>query len=96
MQRRQLDGDVGNTDTGREAAAERAEIGQSAGIEFAVERYADVVTPRWRRQSRANPSLNAEFPASREFTGNFIDSGPHGASTSEKKGIKSERYEPIP
>jgi hypothetical protein len=34
--------------------------------------------------------------ASREFTGNFIDSGPHGASTSEKKGIKSERYEPIP
>jgi len=54
------------------------------------------VTPRWRRQSRANPSLNAEFPASREFTGNFIDSGPHGALTSEKKGIKSERYEPIP
>jgi hypothetical protein len=53
-------------------------------------------TLRWRRQSRANPSLNAEFPASREFTGNFIDSGPHGASTSEKKGIKSGRYEPIP
>jgi hypothetical protein len=48
------------------------------------------------RQSRANPSLNAEFPASREFTGNFIDSEPHGASISEKKGIKSERYEPIP
>ena len=54
------------------------------------------MTHRWRRQSRANPSLNAEFPASREFTGNFIDSGPHGASTSEKKGIKSECYEPIP
>jgi len=54
------------------------------------------LTPRWRRQSRANPSLNAEFPASREFTGNFIDSGPHGASTAAKKGIKSERYEPIP
>jgi hypothetical protein len=53
-------------------------------------------TPRWRRQSRANPSLNAEFPASREFTGNFIDSGPHGASTAAKKGIKSARYEPIP
>jgi len=54
------------------------------------------MTRWWRRQSRANPSLNAEFPASREFTGNFIDSGPHGALTSEKKGIKSERYEPIP
>jgi hypothetical protein len=54
------------------------------------------LTHCWRRQSRANPSLNAEFPASREFTGNFIDSGPHGASTAAKKGIKSERYEPIP
>jgi hypothetical protein len=32
----------------------------------------------------------------RTLTGNFIDSGPHGASTSEKKGIKSGRYEPIP
>ena len=38
----------------------------------------------------------AEFPASREFTGNFIDSGLRGASMAAKKGIKSERYEPIP
>jgi hypothetical protein len=29
----------------------------------------------WRRQSRANPSLKPKFPASRERTGNFIDSG---------------------
>jgi len=28
-------------------------------------------TPRWRRQSRANPSLDAKFPASWENTGNF-------------------------
>ena len=45
-------------------------------------------TPRWRRQSRANPSLNAEFPASREFTGNFIDSGPPARQQQPKKGIK--------
>jgi hypothetical protein len=37
-----------------------------------------------------------KFPASREFTGNFIDSGLRGASMAAKKGIKSERYEPIP
>jgi hypothetical protein len=36
-------------------------------------------TPRWRRQSGANSSLKPEFPASREFTGNFIDSGLCGA-----------------
>jgi len=54
------------------------------------------MTQRWRRQSRANPSLNAEFPASREFTGNFIDSGPPARQQQPKKGIKSERYEPIP
>jgi len=50
----------------------------------------------WRRQSRANPSLNAEFPASREFTGNFIDSGPPARQQQPKKGIKTKRYEPIP
>ena len=53
-------------------------------------------TRRWRRQSRANPSLNAEFPASREFTGNFIDSGIGGASEAAKKGMKSVSYGPIP
>ena len=58
--------------------------------------HGSFLTRRWRRQSRANPSLNAEFPASREFTGNFIDSGPPARQQQPKKGIKSERYEPIP
>jgi hypothetical protein len=39
---------------------------------------------------------NAKFPASREFTGNFIDSGLGGASEAAKKGMKSVSYGPIP
>jgi hypothetical protein len=38
----------------------------------------------------------AKFPASREFTGNFIDSGLGGASEAAKKGMKSVSYGPIP
>jgi hypothetical protein len=38
----------------------------------------------------------AEFPASSEFTGNFIDSGLRGASTTAKERITSRPYEPIP
>ena len=38
----------------------------------------------------------AKFPASREFTGNFIESGLGGASTAAKKGIKPAPYGPIP
>ena len=41
-------------------------------------------------------SENAKFPASREFTGNFIDSGLGGASEAAKKGMKSVSYGPIP
>jgi hypothetical protein len=41
-------------------------------------------------------SGNAKFPASREFTGNFIDSGLGGASEAAKKGMKSVSYGPIP
>src|SRR5271165_1447116 len=41
-------------------------------------------------------SENAKFPASRENTGNFIDSGLGGASEAAKKGIKSVSYGPIP
>ena len=38
MQRRHLDGDVGNGGgTWREASAEHVEIGQSAGIQFGVD-----------------------------------------------------------
>ena len=37
----------------------------------------------------------AEFPASTEFTGNFIDSGLRGASTTAIDRIKSSPYEPI-
>jgi hypothetical protein len=54
------------------------------------------LTPRWRRQSRANPSLKPKFPASRENTGNFIDSGLGRASTVEKTSIISILYGPIP
>ena len=38
----------------------------------------------------------AKFPASREFTGNFIESGLGGAPTAAKKGIKPKPYRPIP
>ena len=41
-------------------------------------------------------SENAKFPASRENTGNFIDSGLSGASKAAKKGMKSGSYGPIP
>ena len=35
-------------------------------------------------------------PASSEFTGNFIDSGPATPPTAAKKGVKPEPYGPIP
>ena len=41
-------------------------------------------------------SENAKFPASRENTGNFIDSSLGGASEAAKKGMKSVSYGPIP
>ena len=43
------------------------------------------VTQRWRRQSRANPSLNI-FPASWENTGNFARFGVHWPKTGLRKG----------
>src|SRR5438477_10795422 len=43
-----------------------------------------LLTRRWRRQSRANPSLNAEFPASREFTGNSSIRGPQRVNAAKK------------
>src|SRR6202030_3475006 len=41
-------------------------------------------------------SENAKFPASWEYTGNFIDSGLGGASRVAKNDIKSVPYGPIP
>ena len=41
-------------------------------------------------------SENAKFPASRENTGKFIDSGLGGASEAAKKVMKSVSYGPIP
>ena len=41
-------------------------------------------------------SENRNFPASREFTGNFIESGLGGASTAAKKHVRPEPYGPIP
>jgi hypothetical protein len=42
--------------------------------------HGSLLTPCWRGQSRANPSLKPKFPASRENAGNFIDSGLRGVS----------------
>jgi hypothetical protein len=53
-------------------------------------------TPRWRRESAANSSLEAKFPVSRENTGNFLDSGLGSALTGAKKVINSVLYGPIP
>jgi hypothetical protein len=44
----------------------------------------------------SEPVSEAEIPASREFTGKFIESELRGASTAGKKVIESEPYEPIP
>ena len=41
-------------------------------------------------------SENRKFPASREFTGNFIESGLGGALTAAKKGAKPKPYGSIP
>jgi hypothetical protein len=54
------------------------------------------MTPRWRKESRANPSLDPKCPASWENTGNFVDSGLHGASKAAKNGATSVSYGPIP
>jgi hypothetical protein len=55
------------------------------------------LTRRWRGESAANSSLKmSKFPASRENTGNFIDSSLGGASEAAKKGMKSVSYGPIP
>src|SRR5262249_52769867 len=55
------------------------------------------LTRPWRGESAANSSLKRpKFPASRENTGNFIDSRLGSASTAAKKRIKPERYGPIP
>jgi hypothetical protein len=43
-----------------------------------------------------NPSLKPKFPASRQNTGNFVDSGFGSASTAAKKGFKSQPYGRIP
>src|SRR5215472_2440435 len=51
----------------------------------------------WRGESGANSSLKRpKFPASRENTGNFIDSRLGSASTAVKKRIKPVPYGPIP
>jgi hypothetical protein len=41
-------------------------------------------------------SANEKFPASREFTGNFIENGPRPGSMARKIGGMSERYGRIP
>jgi hypothetical protein len=62
----------------------------SAGVKFAMDSLLEGGV------SCELVSENAKFPASREFTGNFIDSGLGGASEAAKKGMKSVSYGPIP
>jgi hypothetical protein len=50
----------------------------------------------WRGESGANPSRNPEFPASWEYTGNFIDSKAQPHTNRREKATKSGSYEPIP
>jgi hypothetical protein len=59
-------------------------------VEFAMD------SPLEGRVSCELVSENAKFPASRENTGNFIDSSLGGASKAAKKGMKSVSYGPIP
>jgi hypothetical protein len=52
------------------------------------------MTLRWRRQSRANPSLEPpQFPASWENTGNFIRFWRSAAHTVGKQAVESASYE---
>src|SRR5438270_5618510 len=53
------------------------------------------VTRRWRRESRANPSL-AKFPASWENTGNFARLGPRVRLLARNPVPNSMAYDPIP
>jgi hypothetical protein len=53
-------------------------------------------TRRWRRQSRANPSLKPKFPASWENTGNFVRLGLRGRLLARNAGLNTIAYDPIP
>jgi hypothetical protein len=44
----------------------------------------------------SEPSLKPKFPASRQNTGNFVDSGFGSASAAAKKGSKAQLYGRIP
>jgi hypothetical protein len=72
------------------AAATRLSTEQLRGPQFAHD------SPLEGGVSCELVSENAKFPASRENTGNFIDSGLGGASEAAKKGMKSVSYGPIP
>ena len=54
------------------------------------------LTQRWRRQSRANPSLNPQFPASWVDTGTFVRFDPGEALSVRKEAGRSVCYRPIP
>jgi hypothetical protein len=70
---------------------------RSEGEQRGIEESGSQATRRWRGESAANSSLKMpKFPASRENTGNFIDSGLGGASEAANKGMKSVSYGPIP
>jgi hypothetical protein len=72
---------------GHDVAVANAGVGRS---EFAID------SPLEGGVSCELVSENAKFPASREFTGNFLDSGLGGASEAAKKSMKSVSYGPIP
>src|SRR6202040_616589 len=67
------------------------------GLELrSCENSGSQVTPRWRRQSRANPSLKPEFPASWENTGNSVRLGLRVRLLVRNRAAESITYDAIP
>jgi hypothetical protein len=54
------------------------------------------MTPHWRRQSRANPSLEANFPASRDLTGNFVGRRSRKTPSGKNPAMSADTWQAIP
>src|ERR1700674_103773 len=87
----------------RGSTSRAADLGAGAGERYCDESANVEVVCRFARDSPLEGGVscelvseNAKFPASRENTGNFIDSGLGGASEAAKKDMKSVSYGPIP
>jgi hypothetical protein len=79
--------------------APEAKARQGGGQKRSASHFGDWTAARrcsYRHAVSSEPVSGAKFPASRENTGNFIDSELSGASTRAKKALNSVPYEPIP